>query len=491
MSLLPDKISGRYPYLLWGQWTEGKGGSETGKPFSSVIAGPEGDQPWAYALGDRESIPRLLAGLETASRVMKSMTRHRRSRVLSETARLLEQNRESLAALLVAEVGKPINASRFEVDRCATTFLLASREADRFGSTLMPGEAVPQGVRMTGMVERVPRGPVLAITPYNFPLNLLAHKVAPAIACGCPVIVKPAPKGTLCALALARIMLEAGMPPEGLAVFPCGVPEILALVDAPEIPVVSFTGSAPVGWSLKERAPRKQVLLELGGNAAVMVLDDAQEEGLVDRLMTGAFAYSGQVCISIQRILIQRSRYEQVLGQLISRVERMKKEGGVGDPGNPGTMMGPLISEQHARRVEEMVQGAVSRGAVSLLPVNRSGCLLQPVVLTRTDGDDPVEQEEIFGPAVTVNPFDTPEEAIRRINDSRFGIQASIMTGALDKGMKWAEEIEVGGVLVNEIPTFRLDHWPYGGVKESGWGFEGVSFAMEEMTRPKLLAYRL
>ena len=490
MSVLPEKKDGHFPYLLWGRWDSGQK-QEIGVPMTGMIPGPDGHGPWRYALGDSQTIELVLEGLPMASRVMGSMTRHRRSLVLSETARLLEANREALANLLVCEVGKPISAARFEVDRAATTFLLASRLAADFGNQLIPGDIVPQGVRMTGMVERVPIGPVLAITPYNFPLNLLAHKVAPALAAGCPVIVKPAPKGALSALALGKILLSAGLPPEALSIVPCDIPETLSLVDAPQIPVVSFTGSSEVGWSLRDRVPRKQVLLELGGNAAVIVLKDAEEEGLVDRLMAGAFAYSGQVCISIQRILVERSRYDRFLESFVNRVRKMEKEGGVGDPAEQTTLMGPLISEAHARRVHEKVLSALSRGAIASLPVKRSGAMLHPVILSGTDADDPIEQEEIFGPVVTVNPFDSPDEAIKRVNHSRFGIQAAIMTGSLERGILMAGEIEVGGVLVNEIPTFRLDHWPYGGVKESGKGWEGVAYAMEEMTRPRLLAYRL
>lgn len=490
LSILPEKKDGQFPFLLWGRWEVGRD-QEVGVPMTGLIAGPEGSGPWRYALGDSQTVASVLEGLPLASKIMGSMTRHRRSGILAETARLLEKNRDALANLLVCEVGKPISAARFEVDRAATTFLLASRMAAGFGSELIPGDIVPQGVRMTGMVERVPIGPVLAITPYNFPLNLLAHKLAPALASGCPVVVKPAPRGALSALAMGKILLSAGLPPEALSIVPCDIPEILAMVDAPEIPVVSFTGSAEVGWSLRDRVPRKQVLLELGGNAAVIILKDAPEEGLFDRLMTGAFAYSGQVCISIQRILVERSRHESVLRGFVERVRKMVKEGGVGDPAEQRTLMGPLISETHARRVHEKVMSAISRGALSFLPVTRSESVLHPVILGATDADDPIEQEEIFGPVVTVNPFDSPEEAIKRVNHSRFGIQASIMTGSLEEGILMSGELEVGGVLVNEIPTFRLDHWPYGGVKESGKGWEGVAYAMEEMTRPRLLAYRL
>lgn len=479
-----------YPFLIAGKWVDSSI-RRSFSPFSKKLPVPGGGASWEVAEAREEHLGTVFGSLESGLRTMGGLTRARRSRILEDTARLLEHHREELAALMVQEIGKPLSAARFEVERAASTFRTASHLASGYGTTWMPGDAVPQGIGMTGLVERVPRGPVLAITPYNFPLNLLAHKLAPAIASGCPVIAKPAPFGGLTALSLGAILLEAGLPGEALSIVPCDIPGTIAMVEHPEIPVVSFTGSDLVGWSIRNRVPRKQVLLELGGNAAVLVADDADLSGLPERLVNGAFAYAGQVCISIQRVMVAASRFEEVLDGMVRRVNAIVADGGVGDPGDPGTVMGPLIHETHAERVWKAVHEAVDGGARSETPLRKEGNLVYPIILTGTSPDDAVEREEVFGPVVTISTFDSADAAIARINCSRFGLQAGIYTSSLERGLHWARRIETGGVLINEIPTFRLDHWPYGGIKDSGSGSEGVLYAMDEMTRPKLTAFRL
>ncbi|MHB8422703.1 MAG: aldehyde dehydrogenase family protein [Leptospirales bacterium] len=478
-----------FPLMVAGKWKKSRKFRQY-VPFSSVLPVPGGKGSWEVSEAEESEIAEALAGLAAAKKAMAGLSRSRRSRILEETARLLEIHRESLAFLMVQEVGKPLSAARFEVERAAATFRTAGHLAAGYGTEWMPGDSVPQGVGMTGLVERVPKGTVLAITPYNFPLNLLAHKVAPAVAAGCPLIVKPAPFGALTALSMGSLLLEAGLPPEALSILPADVAGTLSLVDHPEIEVISFTGSDRVGWSLRERVPRKTVLLELGGNAAVLVAEDARISGLSERLVSGSFAYAGQICISIQRILIHRSCFNEVVEGMTSRIRHLEEEGAIGDPGMPEVLMGPLIHGQHAGRVWDTVQMSLQNGARALTPLRREECLIHPVILGDTDESDPVEQDEIFGPVVTVTPFDRIDEAIGRINRSRYGLQSGIFTGSLEKGLSWAARIESGGVFINEIPTFRLDHWPYGGIKESGSGSEGVSFAMEEMTRPKLVAFR-
>ncbi len=479
-----------FPLLVSGNWR--KGSHRRGYvPYSAVLPVPGGAEGWEVCTAGKQEVSDVLGTLAGAKKTMAGLSRARRSRILEEVARLLEFHRESLAILIVQEVGKPLSAARFEVERAAATFRMASYQAAVFGTQWMPGDSVPQGLGMTGLVERVPKGVVLAITPYNFPLNLLAHKVAPALATGCPLIVKPAPFGALTALVLGKLLLESGFPPECLSILPADIPETLSLVDHPDVDVISFTGSDRVGWTIRERVPKKTVLLELGGNAGVLVAEDANLTGLAERLVSGSFAYSGQICISIQRILVHRSRFQSVLEGMVNRVSHLESIGAVGDPGHPGVFMGPLIHGEHAGKVWEIVQGAVKRGARSLTPLQREGNLIHPVILVDTDESEPVEQDEVFGPVVTVTPFDEIDEAIERINRSRFGLQSGIFTESLEKGLSWAARIESGGVFVNEIPTFRLDHWPYGGIKDSGTGSEGITFAMEEMTRPKLVAFRM
>ena len=478
-----------FPFLLKGKWISGRSQRKY-LPFSKHLPVPGGGEGWEV---EQAAMPDLEVALQNADRtrrIMGELPRFRRSRILENVARLLEEYREPLAKQIVQEVGKPLSAARFEVDRAATTFRTASRAAADFGTSWMPGDSVPQGIGMNGLVERIPKGFVLAVTPYNFPLNLLAHKVAPAIAAGCPVLVKPAPFGSLTALTLGALLLEAGLPPETLSVLPADIPGTLFLVDHPEVEVVSFTGSDVVGWSLLDRVPRKTVVLELGGNAGVLVAADAEMEGLPEKLVAGAFAYAGQICISVQRIVVHRSRFDQLVSGMVRRVEHLEKEGLIGDPGREGVLMGPLIQESQAEKVWNRIEGAIKGGARAMTPLRREGNLVHPTILVNTNESDEVEAEEIFGPVVTVVPFDAPKEAIGRLNRSKYGLQSGIFTQNLEDGLALAGEIECPGVFVNEIPTFRLDHWPYGGIRHSGSGTEGVVYAMEEMTRPKLTGFR-
>ncbi len=482
------------PYLVAGTWKDASAtpGPHSLSSFTGSLSTFPGPRPfWEVARPGTDAVLRAADSLPEGQRILSSLPRHRLREILERTAGLLETHRPLMAGLITAEVGKPLSASLFEVDRAITTFRLAATLTSTEGFSLLPGEMVPQGTGMMGLVDRASLGPVLAITPYNFPLNLLAHKVAPAIATGSAVIVKPAPLGMTSAIALGMLLLEAGLPPECLSILPCDLPDVERLIRHPAVPVISFTGSAKVGWTIRDRVPRKKVLLELGGTAAVMVAEDGETPELLDRLIAGSFAYSGQICISIQRILVARPLYDRILTGLEKKIRDLEKDGRIGDPGSPKTLMGPLIRKSHADNVRTQIEDTVHKGGRLVVPLRQEGALLHPNLLTDTSADWPIEQEEIFGPVATLNPFDTPDEAIDRINRSRFGIQAGIFTRSIDRAIGWAGKIEAGGVLVNEIPTFRLDHWPYGGIKESGAGFEGVRFAMEEMTRPRLLAIRI
>ncbi|WP_053765222.1 aldehyde dehydrogenase family protein [Leptospirillum ferriphilum] len=478
-----------FPFLLKGKWRSGEN-RRTYFPFSGLLPVPGGKDVWSVDQAERTDLEEALRDAGNTRRIMRDLPRFRRSRILENVSRLLEEHREPLAKLIVQEVGKPLSAARFEVDRAATTFRTAAHAAADFGTSWMPGDSVPQGIGMNGLVERIPKGFVLAVTPYNFPLNLLAHKVAPAIAAGCPLLVKPAPFGSLTALMLGALLLEAGLPPDALSILPADIPGTLSLVEHPEVDVVSFTGSDVVGWSLRDRVPRKTVVLELGGNAGVLVTKDAEMDGLPEKLVSGAFAYAGQVCISVQRVLVHRSLFDRLVSGMVGRVEHLEKEGFIGDPGRDGVLMGPLIQESHAEKVWGRVQRAVQEGATALTPLRREGTLIHPVILTNTKESDEVESEEIFGPVVTVIPFDRTKEAIDRLNRSKYGLQAGIFTKNLEEGLGLAGNIDCPGVFVNEIPTFRLDHWPYGGIRHSGSGTEGVVYAMEEMTRPRLTGFR-
>ncbi len=482
------------PFLVAGEWVDNSARIPPHilNSFTTKLPGFPGERPsWTVARPGTEEALRSADSLEKGQKALSSLPRHRLRDILERTATLLADRRTLLAGLITTEVGKPFSASLFEVDRAMTTFRVAASCVENFGFSSLPGEIVPQGTGMLGLVDRISVGPVLAITPYNFPLNLLAHKVAPAIATGSALVVKPAPLGMTVAIALGAILIEAGLPPAALSILPCDLSDTERLIRHPALPVISFTGSAPVGWSIRDRVPRKRVLLELGGTAAVMVMEDGWSTELLDRLVAGAYAYSGQVCISIQRILVARSLYDQVRDGLVEKIRGLEADGKIGDPSSPRTLVGPLIRQSHADSVRKKVEETVGRGGRLLLPLRQEGALLYPTLLADTSIEWPIEQEEVFGPVATINPVESPEEAIERINRSRYGIQAGIFSRSIDRAIGWARKIETGGVLINEIPTFRLDHWPYGGIKESGSGFEGVRYAMEEMTRPRLLAIRV
>jgi acyl-CoA reductase-like NAD-dependent aldehyde dehydrogenase len=334
-----------------------------------------------------------------------------------------------------------------------------------------------------GTIRRIPAGPVAAITPFNFPLNLVAHKLAPAIAAGCPVVLKPAPQTPLTSLKLARLMVDAGLPKGALSVVPLSNEDAAKLVADDRLRVLSFTGSAKVGWELKARSGKKRVLLELGGNAAVIVGEDADLKAAADRCAVGGFSYSGQSCISVQRIFVQQTRYQEFLDLLLPKVKALKS----GDPLDPDTDCGPLIRESDAVRIEEWIREALADGAKLQCGGARNGSFIDPAVLTNTKPAHRVNAEEVFGPLVTVEPFTTLDEALALTNATRYGLQAGIFTadrGAIDKAFR---EIEVGGVIVNDVPTFRSDAMPYGGVKDSGLGREGVRYAIEEMSELHIL----
>jgi acyl-CoA reductase-like NAD-dependent aldehyde dehydrogenase len=335
-------------------------------------------------------------------------------------------------------------------------------------------------------VKRVPLGPVLAITPFNFPLNLTSHKVAPAIAVGAPIVQKPASQTPLSALALRAIVIAAGWPESAYAVLPISGASAEALVLDPRLPVVSFTGSGAVGWRLKSLVPRKRVALELGGNAAVVVHSDADLDDAARRTASGAFSYAGQSCISVQRALVHRPVLEAFREKLLAATARLV----VGDPLDEKTDVGPMIAPEEAARAEAWLKEAVDGGATALTGGTRAGDCLSPTILADTVPSMKVEAHEVFAPVVTLVPYDDWDEALRRVNDSRYGMQAGVFTRDIGRIQRAWDVLEVAAVLVNDVPTWRADRMPYGGVKESGSGREGPAYAMEEFTEPRLLVIR-
>jgi glyceraldehyde-3-phosphate dehydrogenase (NADP+) len=338
-----------------------------------------------------------------------------------------------------------------------------------------------------GIVRRFPLGPILAITPFNFPLNLVAHKVAPAIAAGCSIVLKPAPQTPLTSLLLAEVIAGTGFPPGGFNVLPLGNADAERLVSDDALKMLSFTGSVPVGWALKQKSGKKKVTLELGGNAAVIVHSDANVEDAADRCVAGGFAYAGQSCISVQRIYVQKSVRDRFLSRLLEGVSKLQ----TGDPLDESTDVGPMISEAAARRAETWVSEAVAAGAQLHTGGKRDGAVLGPTVLTDTKPNMKVSCQEVFAPVVSVDSYESFDDAIRMVNDSAFGLQAGVFTSNVKLLFQAFDQLEVGGVIADDMSSFRIDHMPYGGVKDSGAGREGLRYAIEEMTEPRILVMRL
>lgn len=433
--------------------------------------------------------------LETAQRAgvafeaLRRLGSHTRRDALARVAREIEQRSETFARTIAREAGKPIAFARAEVARAVSTFALAAEEATRLGGELMHLDVNRACEGYEGSFIRVPAGPVLGITPFNFPLNLVAHKVAPALACGSSVVVKPAPQAPLTALALEEVVRASGLHEHALQVVPCEVSVAERLVRDERFSVLSFTGSDRVGWHLKSIAGKKRVLLELGGNAAAIVHEDAHDLAFAaGRIVSGAFGYAGQVCIKVQRLIVHRPIAERFVADVVARAAALKPR----SPLDEGAVIGPMIDEAAAARVEVWVGEAIAQGAKPLLRGARDGAKLGPSVLL-FDGPGTgckVVDEEIFGPVLTVHTYDRWEEALAMADASRFGLQAGIFTDSWARIQAAWQALHVGGLIVGDVPTFRTDGMPYGGTRDSGLGREGVRFAIEEMTERKLLVTR-
>ncbi|HSB62955.1 MAG TPA: aldehyde dehydrogenase family protein [Thermoanaerobaculia bacterium] len=432
---------------------------------------------------DVEAAVRRSVSVFETTRAIPTFTR---VAILRTVAAELERRRDELARTIAAEAGKPIKAARAEAERAVATFSAAAAALEAQKGEMLPLDVNAVSVGRWGVVKRVPLGPVLAITPFNFPLNLTSHKVAPAIAVGAPVVQKPASKTPLSALRLREIVLRAGWPEDAYAVLPISGAAAEGLVTDPRLPVVSFTGSGAVGWRLKALVPKKRVALELGGNAAVVVHSDADLEDAARRTASGAFAYAGQSCISVQRALVHRPAFEAFREKLLDAASALV----VGDPLDEKTDVGPMIAPSEATRAEAWVAEAVAAGATTLRGGTRIGDCLSPTILANTTRSMKVEAQEVFAPVVTLNAYDDFEEALRRVNDSKYGLQAGVFTRDLARIQRAFDVLEVGAVLANDVPTWRADRMPYGGVKESGSGREGPAYAMEEFTEPRLLVIR-
>ncbi|MDB4946144.1 MAG: Delta-pyrroline-5-carboxylate dehydrogenase [Labilithrix sp.] len=440
------------------------------------------------ALAGPEELERAIAAGFAARGAMQELRPYERQAILLHCSARFRERREELAEVLAIEAGKPVSDSRGEVTRLIETFDVAAAEALRGGGEVLDLEITARVKGSRGMVRRYPVGLVSFITPFNFPLNLVAHKIAPAIAAGCPFVLKPSDRTPVSAMILGEILAETALPRGAFSIVPVKLEHIAPFIGDPRFALLSFTGSSKVGWDLKARAGRKKVVLELGGNAACVVDEDQEKnlDAVVDRLVFGAFYQSGQSCIGVQRIIAHRSLYRSLVDKLVAKTRTLV----AGDPKDEKTFLGPMIDEAAAKRLHGWIEEATAKGAKVLVGGGRKGSMLEATVVEGVPHDLPLYAEEAFGPAVVVEPFDTFDEALRLVNEGDYGLQAGIFTNDLKKTMRAWDELEVGGVVIGDIPSFRIDNMPYGGVKGSGFGREGVRWAMNDMTEERLLLLR-
>lgn len=469
-----------FAYLVNGKWlSEGTPVEVRAPADQSVIA--------RVVQPERKHVEAAIAASVKAFEATRKLGAYERQRVLRAISESIALRREEFARTLALEAGKPIKTARVEVDRAVLTFTVAAEESTRIYGEWLPLDIQAATAGRWAIVRRFPIGPIATITPFNFPLNLVAHKWAPAFAAGCTVVHKPAPQTPLCSLLLAELVQQAGWPAGGLNVLPVSVADAEPMVTDERIKMLSFTGSAAVGWELKKRAGKKRVTLELGGNGSVIIHGDADLGYAAERCTLGGFSYAGQTCISVQRVFVERRAMENFLAAFVPRVKKLK----LGDPLGDATDVGPMISEAAARRAETWIEEAVTAGAKLHCGGKRQGSMLEPAVLTGTRPEQRVNCEEVFAPVVTVEPYDDFAEALKRVNDSPYGLQAGVFTRDAKLMFTAFEELAVGGVMAGDVPTFRIDHMPYGGVKDSGLGREGLRYAIEEMTERKILAVNM
>lgn len=466
-----------------GQWMEAKEYAPLYSPFSGELLAE-------IAQADGGDVDEAIKAAKAASKVMAKMPASQRALILEKAVAIMEARKEELAVILAQEAAKPLRTGRGEIARTIQTYKFAAEEAKRIHGETVPLDAAPGGEGRLAFTVRKPIGVVGAITPFNFPFNLVAHKVGPAIAAGNTVVLKPASQTPLSSLILADIFAEAGLPAGALNILP-GKGAVVGekLVGDSRIAAITFTGSPAVGIAMKNKAGLKRVTLELGSNSAVIIDHNVEiTQALIDRCVMGAFSFSGQVCISLQRVYIHQSKYEEFLDKFKEATEKLV----LGDPLKEETDMSSLISLKDHERMGAWVQEAVDAGAHVVTGGKAvTDRLYAPTILTNVGAHVSCSCQEVFGPIVVVTPFETIDEAIEAVNDSRFGLQAGIYTSDIHAAMRAAEELEVGGVMINDIPTFRVDNMPYGGVKDSGFGREGIKYAVEELTELKLIAIKL
>jgi len=472
-------LQASYPYYL---------ANEAAAPNQDLIVHDKysGEPATRVALADADAIDRAIAAAAAAAEPMRKLPAYKRQAILNHCVTRFQERFEELAQALCIEAGKPIKDARGEVTRLIDTFRIAAEEAVRIGGEVIPMDISPRAEGYTGMWKRVPIGPCSFISPFNFPLNLAAHKVAPAIAAGCPFVLKPASLTPIGALIIGEVLAETDLPKGAFSILPCRRDGADLFTTDERLKLLSFTGSPEVGWDLKARAGKKPVVLELGGNAACIVDEGTDIDDAVARIVFGAYYQSGQSCISVQRILVHESLYDVVRDKLSAAVKDLKS----GDPKDESTFIGPMISEKEATRLHGWIEDAVAKGATLLCGGRRDGVMLQATLLENVPADTDVSCQEAFGPVAILSRFSDFDAALAEVNNSDFGLQAGIFTRDIYKIQKAWDELEVGGVVIGDVPSWRVDHMPYGGVKDSGLGREGIRYAIEDMTELRLLVIR-
>jgi len=465
-----------YKLFIGGKWIETRDRLAVTNPYDGSLVG-EVFQAGEVEIG--EAVDAAKKGFETTRR----LPAYRRAEVLRRTADQLRSRKEEIARTMTLESGKPIQYTRTEVDRAVLTFSIAAEESTRISGEVVTLDIAPGSENRWGIVKRYPIGPVATITPFNFPLNLVAHKIAPALAAGNTVVHKSPPQTPITSILLAGIFSDSGVPEGAVNVVSCSNEIAERLSADPRVKMLSFTGSPKVGWHLKSKVPKKKVLLELGGNAAAVVEPDADLDFVSKRLAIGAFSNAGQICISVQRIFVHKDLYEKFRELFVEQTRKLK----IGNPLDDDTVVGPMISHGEADRAFSWIEEAKGAGAKLLAGGKREGNVIEPTIFENVPTNISLYCEEAFAPVAVLDKYSAFEEAIQKVNDTRFGLQAGIFTNDSRKIFRAFDEIEVGGVIINDYPTYRIDNMPYGGVKDSGFGREGVRYAINEMTEPKLL----
>jgi acyl-CoA reductase-like NAD-dependent aldehyde dehydrogenase len=445
-----------------------------------------GEIAFHVALADSNIIDAAIAGAVRATEPMAAMASYERQNVLMHCVSRFRERFDELAYALCVEAGKPIKDSEGEVTRLIDTFRIAAEESVRMTGEVQPLDISPRARDYQGMWKRVPIGPCSFISPFNFPLNLAAHKIAPAIAVGCPFVMKPASRTPLGAIIIGEILAETGLPEGAFSILPASRDGADLFTEDDRLKLLSFTGSPDVGWALKAKAGKKKVVLELGGNAAVIIDADADLDDALERVIFGAFYQSGQSCIGVQRIIIHASVYDRFRDMLVARAGKLVS----GDPKDRETFVGPMIDVKEAIRLDNWIQEAIADGASLLCGGRRDGAMLEATLLENVPRTASANREEAFGPLAILSRFTDFDEALAQVNDSKFGLQAGIFTRDIFKSLDAWDRLEVGGVIINDVPSYRVDNMPYGGVKDSGLGREGIRFAMEDMTEIRNLVIR-